>query len=75
MGVAVSALILEITLNKGRATKSLGSVAIPSTLGRQISSTGGENIQLNWTEVSDQGTEVLGTAAMPTIAALKGSLG
>ena len=68
-------LVLEVILNKRGATKSLASVEIPAKLGSQISSTGGENLQIKWVEVSDQGTEVLGTAPMPNIAALKGSLG
>jgi hypothetical protein len=74
MGVA-SVLLLEMTLNKRGATKSLATVEVPAKLGNQISSTGGEDLQVKWVEVSDQGTEVLGTAAMPNIAALKGSLG
>lgn len=76
MGVGIGAkLVLELHGIEGKSRKLLGSITVPTKLAAELNASGGAELQLEWVDTSTSTPEALASAPMPTLSALKGSLG
>lgn len=76
MGIGANSFhfVLELVQRTGESAKSLGSVAVPEKIGKHLDQGGGAATQIDWVDVSSVEPVHIGTATMPVVPALKGSI-
>lgn len=76
MGVGFSGnFVLEFVKVEGSTTTTLGSVKIPTKTALELNASGGESLELGWTDESKDSPELVASDAMTVLPELKGALG